>query len=154
MRLCGAIAAMMAMPPEAHKTSEETHRVRLLRFGGAGVLSAATDFAVFGAALASGIPATQANIAAFLVANVQSYLLNARLTFRSGGKGAPLSFGGYGKFLLAHAFSLGLSTAIIALAAPILGPWPAKFIALGVAAVWNYSASAFFVFSGNKTGTY
>lgn len=125
----------------------------MLRFGGAGVLSAATDFAIFGAALAAGAHPAAANIAAFLVANVQSYVLNARLTFRSGGKPAPLSVSAYGKFLFAHAFSLAFSTLIVAWLAPMLGPWPAKLVALIAAAVWNYSAAALFVFRENRTRT-
>lgn len=144
---------MTSAPSAAPETGEATHRIRILRFGGAGLLSAATDFAVFGAALACGVSAAPANVVAFLIANVQSYLLNARLTFRSAGKGATISLRGYGKFLFAHLFSLALSTAIVAGLAPQIGPWPAKFAALAAAAVWNYSASAFFVFRENKTRT-
>lgn len=131
----------------------KAHRGRILRFGGAGVLSALTDFTVFGFLIGAGVFAAAANIGAFLVANVQSYLLNARLTFRSGGKATPLTLPGYGKFLFAHAFSLGFSTLIVLWLSPSLGPWPAKFVALAAAAVWNYSASAFFVFGENKTRT-
>ncbi len=112
-----------------------------------------TDFAVFGVALSAGLSVAPANIVAFLIANVQSYFLNARLTFRNGGKGAALSLRGYAKFLFAHTFSLAFSTAIVAGLTPHLGPWPAKLIALAAAAVWNYSASAFFVFRENKTRT-
>lgn len=130
-----------------------THRSRIVRFGGAGLLSAFTDFTVFGILIGAGVPAAIANIGAFLVANVQSYVLNARLTFRTEGRPTPLSRDGYGKFLFAHAFSLGFSTVIVAALAPVIGPWPAKLVALAAAAVWNYSASAFFVFRENKTRT-
>lgn len=132
---------------------DETHRSRILRFGRAGLLSAVTDFAVFGLLISAGVAAAAANVGAFLVANIQSYVLNARLTFRTEGRPTPLSYGGYGKFLFAHAFSLGFSTVIVAGLAPVIGPWPAKLVALAAAAVWNYSASAFFVFRENKTGT-
>ena len=132
---------------------DATHRRRMLRFGGAGLLSGLTDFVVFGVAISEGVPVAAANVLAFQIANIQSYFLNARLTFTSGGVGAPLSWRGYGKFLFAHVFSLAFSTAIVAGLAPVIGPWPAKIIAVAAAAMWNYSASAYFVFRENKTRT-
>lgn len=128
----------------------ETHRRRILRFGGAGVVSAATDFAVYALALGAGAQPAVANALAFLVANVQSYLLNARLTFVYDGRPAQISVSAYGRFLLTHALSLVVSTALVATLAPHIGPLSAKFIAIGVAAVWNYGASHYFVFGRDK----
>ena len=153
MRLCAGMQAPVCEPHAAPETKVANERARILRFGGAGALSAATDFAVFGAGLSAGLPVASANIAAFLVANAQSYVLNAHLTFRTSGESAPLSFGRYGRFLLAHSFSMAFSTLMVAGLAPVIGPWPAKLAALITAAVWNYLASAHFVFSRNKTGT-
>lgn len=120
----------------------------MLRFGGAGLASAVVDFATFAAAIGAGAPPAAANIGAFLVANAQSYVLNARLTFVTAGSPAPLSWRAYGRFLAAHLLSLAASTAIVAGLAPHLGPWPAKIVAALVAAAWNYCASHYFVFRG------
>jgi putative flippase GtrA len=135
---------MSASAPE--QETHARHRRRFLRFGGAGALSAITDFVVFGALIAVGWPAAPANVASFLVANVQSYFLNARLTFGDRHRGAPVSVLGYGRFFLAHLVSLVGSTALIAAAAPAIGALPAKAIAALLAALWNYAAAATFVF--------
>jgi len=87
-----------------------------------------------------------ANIGAFLVANSGSYLLNARLTFRNKAGPAEVTRAGYVKFFSSHAVSLGISTAIVAVLAGPLGALAAKVLAAAVTLVWNYIASAFFVF--------
>lgn len=129
-----------------------THRTRIVRFAGAGALSAVTDFAVFAAAGAAGAAPAAANVVSFLAANAQSYVLNARLTFRTGGRPTPLSPSGYGRFFFAHLFSLALSTALVAALAPAFGAWPAKIAAALVAGVWNYAASSRFVFVRPREG--
>lgn len=122
------------------------HGRRMARFAVAGAFSALTDFGLFALFVSLGAHPAAANIGSFLAANAQSYIVNARLTFREGGAPAPLSLGGYRKFLLAHLVSAAFSTAVVvALAAPI-GPIWAKVAATWLAAVWNYGASALFVF--------
>ncbi|WP_060482514.1 GtrA family protein [Pseudomonas sp. NBRC 111119] len=55
-------------------------------------------------------PAPVANGVAFLFANVMSYMLNSRFTFRM-----PVSFLGYRRFLLVSLVSLALTLAITSL---------------------------------------
>lgn len=120
---------------------------RMIRFGGVGVVNTITDFALFGALIAAGASPAPANIAGFLGANLQSYLLNSRITFRVGGRPAALSPPGYMKFLAAHAMSLVASTAMVVILADRVGPLPAKAAAVGFTFVWNYAMSAIFVFA-------
>ncbi len=122
------------------------HGERMAKFGGVGLLNTLTDFLVFAALAAAGLAPVLANAAAFLAANAQSYAVNARVTFREKGAAAPLSFRGYAAFAAAHLVSLLVSTAIVLVLADRTGPYAAKLAALAVTFVWNYAASAFFVF--------
>lgn len=120
---------------------------RMLRFSGVGVINTVTDFAVFSIVVAAGITPVAANAVGFLAANLQSYLLNSRITFSEEGRAACVSLIGYIKFLAAHGMSLAVSTILILLLADRIGALPAKAAALGFALVWNYFTSAVFVFS-------
>lgn len=121
------------------------HGAQLARFGGVGILCAITDFGLFAGFIALGAPPIPANIASFLVANVEGYFLNGRLTFRHEGR-EPLSPKGYAKYFGAYSASLVLSTVIVGVLAHRIGPLYAKGLATAVAAVWNYAVSALIVF--------
>jgi putative flippase GtrA len=120
------------------------HGGQVARFGAVGIVCAITDFGLFALLIALGAPPIPANIASFLVANVQGYFLNGRLTFR--GNDQPLSFKGYAKYFSAYSASLALSTVIVGVLSAQLGPLLAKAIATGVSAIWNYAFSALLVF--------
>ncbi|MEQ8936266.1 MAG: GtrA family protein [Amphiplicatus sp.] len=122
------------------------HGGRMALFGGVGLFNTLTDFLVFAALVAGGFAPALANVAAFFVANAQSYAVNARVTFREQGAPAPLSFGGYARFAAAHLISLAVSTAIVLVLAEKLGPYAAKGVALIVTFAWNYAMTALFVF--------
>jgi len=119
----------------------------MIRFGGVGIVNTLADFIIFWALIAAGAPAVAANLAGFLGANLQSYLLNSRITFRAEGRPAAVSFSGYGRFLAAHAMSLAVSTILIVVLAERVGPLPAKAAAMGFTFLWNYTMSARFVFA-------
>lgn len=119
---------------------------QFFRFGLVGVMNVIVDFAVYAVGLAAGLTPALANIAAFTVTNVFSYLVNARVTFRENGAPAPVSLKGYGAFWAAHLVSAAISTAIVFFFADRLGPFTAKAIAIAVTVFINYGASALFVF--------
>ncbi len=119
----------------------------MARFGGVGLANTIADFLIFWALIAAGTPPAPANVAGFLVANLQSYLLNSHITFRAEGRPAAVSFSGYGKFLAAHAISLALSTILIVVLADRVGPLPAKAASIAFTFLWNYAMSARFVFA-------
>ena len=121
------------------------------KFGSVGVLSTITDFVLFTIALFAGIAPLVANVISFVIANVQSYALNSRFTFRAARKGAPLSVFSYLKFFTVHLPGLGISSAVIYLLGPIIGDLPAKVVAIGGAALSNYFLSAYLVFGDGKS---
>lgn len=123
------------------------HGPRAARFAGVGFFNTGLDFLVFIVLHASGATALLANCAAFLFSNAASYALNARFTF---GAADELTFGGYGRFLSVHLASLALSSAFIAVFAGLVGALGAKAVAAALALLWNYFASAHFVFRKDR----
>lgn len=123
------------------------HGPRILRFGGVGIANTVTDFALFWVLIVGGLAPVLANVAAFFIANLQSYFVNARVTFRVGGRPAAVSAAGYLKFMTAHLMSLAVSTAMVAMLAGRIGPLPAKAAAIGFTFAWNYATTAAFVFA-------
>lgn len=123
------------------------HGKRATKFALVGVLNTGVDLVVYTGLVFASLHPVPANVASFLVANLQSYFVNARFTFGANGKSAPLSLLGYGKYFASHSFSLIVSTALIALLAPRIGPIGAKLIAAVLVVGFNYAISAAFVFS-------
>lgn len=126
------------------------HSGAMARFGAVGVGNVTTEFLVFGALLHFGLTPVVANFFSFLCANVQSYVVNAHVTFRKDGVRGPISLPGYGRFFLAHCLSLAISTSFIIFLGPHIGPFIAKAAAIGFGFVANYTMSALFVFRPAK----
>lgn len=122
------------------------HGPRAARFAGVGVICMLIDVSVYAVAVFFGLAAAFSNVIAFLVANLASYGLNGRLTFADRGDVARASLAGYGRFLAAHLVGLAASTTTIILLVGIVGPYWAKLVSIGVAAVFNYLLSALVVF--------
>ena len=138
-------------PAENSNGGEGRFGARIFRFGAVGVACAVTDFVIFALFLTIGVNPLAANAVAFLLANVQGYVLNATITFRDTDGRQPLSFAGYGRFLGAYLFGLVVSSAVIAALIGVLGPWPAKIAATVAAGFWNYLLTAIFVFARKTT---
>jgi len=122
------------------------HGGRFAKFSAVGVVNVVTEFAVYASLISLSAAPALANIGGFFVANIQSYFLNARFTFRQRDGAPSVSLAGYGKFFLAHSLGLVISTAIVHFLAGSLGPWLAKLIAIAAAVFSNYAMSAIFVF--------
>lgn len=123
-----------------------------LLFGLVGFMNAATDFAVFSAGVWLGVSPVLANAVSFFCANVQSYRLNAAVTFRRNGESAVVTLRGYVKFAAAHLFGLAISTGFIIALSDMMGPIAAKASAVAFSASSNYVLSALFVFRhGQRT---
>lgn len=128
------------------------HSGAMARFGVVGVGNLATEFAVFNILMHAGLAILAANAIGFVCANLQSYFINAHVTFRENGAAAPKSLRSYLRFFLAHCLSLAISTAFIAAFAGEIGPNLAKLAAVGFGFVANYSMSALFVFRKASPG--
>ncbi|MDZ7626816.1 MAG: GtrA family protein [Parvularculaceae bacterium] len=126
------------------------HAGGLARFGAVGVFNVATEFTVFGLLIAAGLVPVAANAIGFLCANAQSYIVNARFTFRVNGAPSPLSLSTYGRFLAAHCAALVVSTTFLVLLGPAIGLFQAKAAAVLVSFLLNYAMSARFVFGCNQ----
>ncbi|OFX05517.1 MAG: hypothetical protein A3E78_12325 [Alphaproteobacteria bacterium RIFCSPHIGHO2_12_FULL_63_12] len=126
------------------------HSGAMMRFGLVGIGNLITEFAVFNLLMSAGLAILAANAAGFLCANLQSYFINAQVTFRENGAAAPRSVGNYSRFFLAHCLSLAISTIFIAAFADRIGPNLAKLAAVGFGFIANYSMSALFVFRGGR----
>lgn len=124
----------------------------MARFGLVGVGNLITEFAVFNLLMHAGLAILAANAVGFLCANIQSYFVNAHVTFRENGAAAALSLRNYARFFLAHVLSLAISTGFIAAFADDIGPNLAKLAAVGFGFIANYSMSALFVFRGGRRG--
>jgi putative flippase GtrA len=115
-------------------------------FGLVGFLNVATDFAIYSVCVWLGVHPALANVISFVCANVQSYRVNAAVTFRRNGRPAAVSFGGYLRFAAAHLLGLAISTAFILLFTDAVGPIAAKALSVVFSAASNYALSARFVF--------
>lgn len=124
----------------------QKHGRQLTLFSMAGVFNTALDLSIYAAGVALGLAPLVANAAAFFVANMFSYLVNAKVTFRRDGVAAPLSFGRYAAFLSAHLLSLAISTSLVFWLADEMGPFIPKAAAVFVTLFVNYGASAFVAF--------
>ncbi len=126
------------------------HRRGAFLFGLVGFLNFATDFAVFLALIWLGVHPAIANVMSFACANVQSYRVNAAVTFRREGRSAPVSHRSYAKFAAAHVLGLAISTAFILALSDAIGPFAAKAVSVIFSAGSNYCLSARFVFRQKK----
>lgn len=138
---------------EASVARFRRHSGAMARFGIVGVANTITEFAVFGAMLHFGAHVLLANTAGFLCANIQSFIVNANVTFRENGAAAKLSPLRYARFLLAHCLSLAISTTFIILFANHVGPFVAKIAAVLFGFIANYTMSALFVFRKTNAQT-
>lgn len=137
-------------PTQGEAPALATHARGLARFGAVGVFNVATEFTVFGLLISAGLIPVAANAIGFLCANSQSYIVNARFTFRTEGVPSPLTLSNYGRFLAAHCAALGVSTTFLVSLGPAIGLFQAKAAAVAACFLLNYTMSAFFVFGRDQ----
>lgn len=136
----------MTAPFGADRPALKRHGRQFISFGLVGVFNTGFDFLAYVVWLSLGLSPAVANIAAFAVTNPMSFIINSQFTFRREGRSAPVSLRAYRTFLLAHLLSLSISTGVVWAFSGTLGPYIAKFAAIGVTVLVNYTASAFLVF--------
>ncbi len=122
---------------------------KILSYSLVGVANTATDFAIFSILYYfAGWGPLWANSLAFGVAVSQSYLCNARWTFKQ--KAADLSLESYAYFVMINLGCLAISNGTIYLLDTITSPLSAKLLAAGIVLVWGYLMSSRFVFALNR----
>jgi len=120
-----------------------------LRFALVGLSGMAVDFLLFNVLLTMGLGIVPAHIAAFLVATVTNYFLNARWAFARSARDLhrPVS-GQYVRFMVVCLLALFLRGTVLAALTEGAG-WPpqiAILVAIFAAAAVNFIGFAFFVF--------
>ncbi len=125
-------------------------RNRIVKFGLVGIGNTITDFLIYTCLIWFNSPFIIANAVAFLLANIQGYVVNAKFTFSNSTSSESLSLQTYSRYLMGHLGSLVFGTAIIAVTISTLGPFTAKPIAVAAGFCLNYFVSKRFVF--NKAG--
>jgi putative flippase GtrA len=122
---------------------------RLIRFCIVGGVNTLIDFGVFiGLHFGLGVWVMAAHITGAVLAIINSYLLNKYWTF---GDTSPHNRRQITKFLSVSVAGLLLSSLTIFLCKMVMGPLPAKIIAVFVSLVWNYFGNRFFVFIQGAT---
>ncbi|MBD7999903.1 MULTISPECIES: GtrA family protein [Oerskovia] len=115
-----------------------------------GVVNTAVDFVLYVLLWMLGVAPMVANLASTSAGLVVSFVGNRRWVFRSGGRARDelvrfLLIAGTGIWLIQPAVILGLGK-VEWFAASALGAAAAKFVAIAVAAVWNYLLYSRWVF--------
>lgn len=117
---------------------------RVVRFAVVGAVNTAIDFSVFTALYhLLHWPLLAANAVGFALAVANSYAMNRAWTFRDA---APATRGDGARFFVVALAGLAIGSAVIATAAQVMPALAAKSCAIGATFVWNYWASARFVF--------
>ena len=120
--------------------------IQALKFGLVGLANTATDFLVFSVCIYFlSFHILPANIAAFLVAVVQSYFVNRAWTFKAAekrGSGVHQII----KFVLIQASALLISSAVVLTAANYLHWSLSKLISIFFTFVWSFVLVKYFVF--------
>jgi putative flippase GtrA len=115
-------------------------RQKMFRFGLIGIANSGIDFALFSAALAFDTPPLLANCLSWAGAVLFSFAANSRLSFVINQDRPLMSrllrFAGSGALI-----SLGVSSVILAAAAPAIGLYWAKMTGIFIAAILNFFAA-------------
>lgn len=116
---------------------------QLARYFGTAGVAALVDLGGFLALVGPGLAIAPAAALSFWLATIVNYLLTARFVFAQ-----AVSFGGYGRFLLAALVGFAINVGITLLSAWAfeLAPTLAKLAGIAIAFLVNFTLNAIFVF--------
>ena len=130
---------------DRHTLPARASAVQMIKFASVGIANTLVDFALFALLFSVfGLDKFLANTIAFLVAVLNSYVLNHRWTFAA--KGGAFAIRPALYFIALNAVGLLISNLTIYLLAPPLHPLMAKVIATLATFLWNFTTSKLFVF--------
>ena len=120
--------------------------LKAVSFALVGLINTAVDAAIFFLLLAYITPSLViANVTAWFIANIGSYVMNSFTTFSAETSG-KLSLKHYAGFVGSGLVAVTVSTITIVIAAKFMPVWAAKAIAILVSFVVNFSITHFVVF--------
>jgi putative flippase GtrA len=125
---------------------ERAVALKAMSFAVVGLINTAVDAAIFFLLLGFATSSLViANVAAWFVANVGSYVMNSFTTF-SAETGGKLNLKHYAGFVGSGLVAVTVSTITVVLAAKFMPVWAAKAIAILVSFAVNFSITHFVVF--------
>lgn len=125
---------------------ERALALKAMSFAVVGLINTAVDAAIFFLLLGFVTPSLIiANVTAWFVANIGSYVMNTFTTF-STETGGRLSFKYYAGFVGSGIVAVTASTITVVLAAKFMPVWTAKALAILVSFAVNFSITHFVVF--------
>lgn len=125
---------------------ERAVALKAMSFAAVGLINTAIDAAIFFLLLGFATSSLViANITAWFVANIGSYVMNSFTTF-SAETGGKLSLKHYAGFVGSGLVAVTASTVTVVLAAKFMPVWGAKAIAILVSFAVNFSITHFVVF--------
>jgi putative flippase GtrA len=126
--------------------------IKATNFALVGMVNTAIDLAVFLAAYnLLDVPLIPANILAWFVAVSFSYVMNSTITFAAE-SGRQLRWRDYGTFVASGVIGVIANTTTLVLASYVVPVLAAKFLAIGVSFLVNFSLSHFVVFRAKPRG--
>lgn len=89
------------------------------------------------------------DVIAYLVALVNSYILNRRFTFRNNHKKVGVQFA---KYTIVYTVGMGLSVGLLYVFVDKFGVYDllAKIIVIGIVTIWNFIGSKFLIFDRDE----
>jgi len=142
----GLLQRLLALMPDP------AVRTKAGLFAMVGVINASVDFAVFAFChLYLGLGLVAANILSWVVAVTGSYVLNSTITFAAE-SGRVLRVKDYLSFAASQAAGLIANTATVVALSYLVPVLVAKFLAIGVSFVVNFSLTHFVVFPARRAG--
>ena len=131
---------------------ERAVALKAMSFAVVGLINTAVDATIFFLLLAYVTPSLAiANVTAWFIANVGSYVMNSFTTF-SAETGGRLSLKHYAGFVGSGLVAVTASTIAVVLAAKFMPVWAAKAIAILVSFAVNFSITHFVVFRARGEG--
>ena len=123
---------------------------KAFRFALVGVVNASVDFGVYSLfRFYFGFPLIAANLVSWTIAVSGSYVMNSKFTFAAEG-GSKLSFPRYGAFVASQVGGLVANTVTVLVLSYVMPEPLAKFLAIGVTFLVNFSLSNFVVFRARE----
>lgn len=127
-----------------------SHPRRIATFVGIGVINTTIDILAFACLYGLvGLDVISSNVAAFLIALTNSYVMNRLITFADR-RGTGYAPAGLARFIIVAVAAMSVSTAIVYLISMFTHPLIGKLIATAASTTINYTGCYWFAFAGGS----
>lgn len=120
---------------------------RVVRFAGVGAVTTLIDWGLFSLlAVSFGVYPAIANLFSYSCGILTSFILNRAFVFGEARRGSETTAAQFGRFILANAAGLALSTILVTAFVYVLPEMIAKLATVPIVFVWNYTMARKWVF--------